>query len=594
LPGNHIYHYPLRQALDEGIFKRVDARILLPVVENDRAKLDEQIADEVARVLGDSTHATSTLLVRASSRERAAFLAALYETRNIPIRVLHSGLGRATQQSIIDDLRSGKQRGVAVVGMLIEGFDLPSLRMVAYHDKHKSLPTTAQLIGRLARVDDQFPQQSVVVTVRDVDVFPELHGIVRELYEEDADWAAVLPGIIDDEIAETIANREYIQTFTPAPPSLSLESVHPICRSVIIEMPPSADVPTPFVDSALPPELQIGRLLRGNTILYADLNRDTHTLIVVTTAMTRPRWHNDPGLDSLNSELHLVSYRQPSQAQLPSLLLLNTSNGTVGRELLRILGVNEVMQPADPTRLQEAFDSLEWLSVSSVGVRNTYAGRGTASYKMFTGSGVNRTLRETDTAFGSFGHAMVQILDDEGAFTAGVATGKGKYWETRYVPLRLYDTFVTGLAERYWFPPTSLTGQLLPQVLRGRRLTTWPTVAPLAVELDSALIGAGWYVQDVGPLESLDLRSPAIGFGDNHDTFLLELVAVHTSEQSVVWRGCQNLLGDISAIGPDLMARRGYAVAIPLAELLSKRPPTIFFVDGTTVHGVNATQFTAT
>jgi len=27
LPGNHIYHYPLRQALDEGIFKRVDARM---------------------------------------------------------------------------------------------------------------------------------------------------------------------------------------------------------------------------------------------------------------------------------------------------------------------------------------------------------------------------------------------------------------------------------------------------------------------------------------------------------------------------------------------------------------------------------------
>ena len=33
--------------------------------------------------------------------------------------------------------------------MLGEGFDLPSLRIVAYHDKHKSLPATVQLIGNI-------------------------------------------------------------------------------------------------------------------------------------------------------------------------------------------------------------------------------------------------------------------------------------------------------------------------------------------------------------------------------------------------------------------------------------------------------------
>jgi superfamily II DNA or RNA helicase len=75
-------------------------------------------------------------------------LAGLYEARGIPVQVLHSGLGRASQQRIVDGLRSGEYRAVAVVGMLIEGFDLPSLRVIAYHDKHKSLPATAQLIGR--------------------------------------------------------------------------------------------------------------------------------------------------------------------------------------------------------------------------------------------------------------------------------------------------------------------------------------------------------------------------------------------------------------------------------------------------------------
>jgi hypothetical protein len=103
--------------------------------------------------------------------------------------------------------------------MLIEGFDLPSLRILAYHDKHKSLPATAQIIGRLARVDELYPQPSVLVAARDIDVFPELQGVVRDLYGEDPDWASILPGIIDDEVAADLANRNYTRQFGDAPPT---------------------------------------------------------------------------------------------------------------------------------------------------------------------------------------------------------------------------------------------------------------------------------------------------------------------------------------------------------------------------------------
>jgi hypothetical protein len=96
--------------------------------------------------------------------------------------------------------------------------------------------------------------------------------------------------------------------------------------------------------------------------------------MVVTSAVSRPRWHDDPGLDTPVYELHLVSYRQPPQTRLPGLLLFNTGDTAFVREMLRILNAKELVQPADPTRLQEAFDSLERVSVSSVGVRNTYGG----------------------------------------------------------------------------------------------------------------------------------------------------------------------------------------------------------------------------
>jgi superfamily II DNA or RNA helicase len=588
LPGDHVFHYPLRQALEEGIFKPVQPRVLEVSDGFTRDRLDALIADEVASILMDPVHGTSTALIRAANRERARALAALYEGRGIPVQVLYSGLGRTSQQRIIDGLRSGEYRAVAVVGMLVEGFDLPSLRVVAYHDKHKSLPATAQLIGRLARVDDRFPQPSVLVTARDIDVYPELQGIVRALYQEDDDWAAVLPGIIDAEIADEIANREYAQLFTPAPPELSLEAIHPIRRSIILEIPPSATWEPPFQGGQLPDELQPGRLLRGRSILYAGLNENSTTVMVVTSAVSRPRWHDDPGLDTPVYELHLVSYRQPPQTRLPGLLLFNTGDTAFVREMLRILNAKELVQPADPTRLQEAFDSLERVSVSSVGVRNTYGGgRGVPSYRIFAGSRVDRGLRDADTAFGSLGHAMVQVTAPNGAFTAGVATGKGKYWETRYAPLREYDEFLTGLAERYWFPPIPLVGQLLPQVNRGRRMAAWPAAQPIAVELDFALIGTGWTVDEVGPLEAVDLRAaPARpGPSGTRELLPLEAVALNLDGEPIVWRGQQDLLGSIQPIGDDLVVRRGFAGQRTLSDLLGERPPTIFFLDGTTVHG---------
>jgi hypothetical protein len=269
-------------------------------------------------------------------------------------------------------------------------------------------------------------------------------------------------------------------------------------------------------------------------------------------------------------------------------LLFNTGETAFVREMLRVLDAAEVVQPADPTRMQEAFDSLERISVSSVGVRNTYGGgRGVPSYRIFAGSRVDRGLRDADIAFGSLGHAMVQVSAPDGAFTAGVATGKGKYWETRYAPLREYDEFLTELAERYWFPPVPALGQLLPQVNRGRRLAAWPTAPPIAVELDFALVGTGWMVDAVGPLEVIDFRAaPAVPGPAGAPEFLpLEAVALNLDDQPVVWRGLQNLLGDIQPIGDDLVVRRGFGGQLPLSELLGERAPTIFFLDGTTVHG---------
>jgi superfamily II DNA or RNA helicase len=141
LPGEHIYHYPLRQALEDRIFKPVQP-ILLSGPWTAREDTDRALVARTVDIVTSAEHTTSTLMVRAASQQRAVELAELYREAGITIEVLHSGLGPRRQSQIIDDLRAGRLRAVAVVGMLVEGFDLPSLRILAYHDKHKSPPAT--------------------------------------------------------------------------------------------------------------------------------------------------------------------------------------------------------------------------------------------------------------------------------------------------------------------------------------------------------------------------------------------------------------------------------------------------------------------
>jgi hypothetical protein len=300
-------------------------------------------------------------------------LANLYRDHGLDAPVLHSGLGTRTREALVERVRSGGCRAIAVVNMLGEGFDLPSMRIVAYHDKHKSVPATVQLIGRLVRVDERYPQPSVVVAARDVDVYPELQGAARRLYAEDADWSEVLPGLIDDELTDVRADRAYARTFAAAPPMLSVESLHPVCRAIVYEIEAEAEFEPGFIHGTVPESLQEGNRLRGQTVLYSAVNPTGTTLVLVTTAVDRPRWHpTDPGLDGPIFDLHLVTWMAARQIDQPDLLLVNSADQAVINELVAILGATPHLRPADPRRLQDAFDALDRISVSSVGVRNTH------------------------------------------------------------------------------------------------------------------------------------------------------------------------------------------------------------------------------
>lgn len=199
-------------------------------------------------------------------------------------------------------------------------------------------------------------------------------------------------------------------------------------------------------------------------------------------------------------------------------------------------------------------------------------------------------LRTSDTSNATLGHAMVQVRGGTGAFTAGVSTGKSKYWETRYTPLRAYEDFVTELAERYWFPPAAPSGPLLPQIDRGRQ-TAWPATQVLAATMDHALVGTEWSTPEDGSLDFVDIwagneahakGAPPIS---GPHRIALAMVVPNAAGDKTIWTGEIGVDGTVVATSDDLELRRGHSNPVGLSELLTERPPTVLFLDGSTVRG---------
>jgi hypothetical protein len=595
IPGSLQYYYPLRCALDEGLYKPIQPVLLPPPDPPNRAQSDAETVACAAELLASDQHQTSVLLVRAGTVSRLHELRGVYETAGVDLALLYNTMPEGRQREVVDRLREGQTRAVGVVGMLGEGFDLPSLRLVAYHDKHRSLPATVQLIGRLARVDPSFPQPSSLITVADADVFPELKGVVRELYDEDADWAQVLSGIIDADIQRERLDRDFAERFPPSQTEVDPSHLRPLKRALVYEVP--ADWDPPFFNE-LPPELEEGAPFAGGSVLYGGADPGARLLVVVVRYIDRPKWSSDPALANVMYELHIVAHRRPPRVDLPGLLLLNLDRDGLQPTFESILRLDEVGQLAGPDRIGDYLDSLNRISVSSVGVRSTNAAtRGRATYRNFMGSGVDRGLRTVDMARSALGHVMFQVNTTGGTANAGGAVEKSKLWLTRYGQLRELSEWVDATAALLWFPQQTAQGPLLPGVDRGHHLEDWPDTRPLAAELYPGLLGIGLELWDarnrLGVIEDLDLYvndDPTATLQDVETASggPLRIIGVlhdrANDRDTCVWEASIDTAGHVTP-AVDLLVQRGYGDTASLAAILESQPPTIHFLDGTTTIG---------
>ncbi len=169
--GKPIYTFPLKQALQEGYFKSIQYE---PIMVFDSKDFDKAIAERAVKQLREDLAQgfDHILMARVDSIERAEEVFELYKEYSEfnPVQI-HTGIKSVTKRAEIRRQIINKQSRIIVcVDMLGEGFDLPELKIAAFHDIRKSLAVTLQLAGRFTR-DWGLTSAAAIITILPVLIF---------------------------------------------------------------------------------------------------------------------------------------------------------------------------------------------------------------------------------------------------------------------------------------------------------------------------------------------------------------------------------------------------------------------------------------
>jgi helicase-like protein/type III restriction/modification enzyme restriction subunit len=290
LDGDIIYKYPLKKAQEEGYFKPIRFE---PVVAFNRKKADQAIAAkaiERLRVDADKGH---VLMARAENVTRAREIFKLYERYEEfhPVE-LHTGIKSITQrEKIRRQIITGNSQIVVCVDMLGEGFDLPTLKIAAFHDIRKTLAVTLQIAGRFTRARPDLGDATFIANTADVNVQDEL----RKLYTRDPDWNILLLQLSDRMIGEQMSLQDFLRGFTEFTKEIPLKTVRPATSCVAYR--------TMCVDWK--PENFRERIPGIDTCeqVHKAINHQEKTLVVVTARRVPLDWTDVQTLHSWDWEL---------------------------------------------------------------------------------------------------------------------------------------------------------------------------------------------------------------------------------------------------------------------------------------------------
>lgn len=575
LDGTIVFKYPLKLAQKKGYFRAIHFE---PIIEFDPKRSDEKIAAKAVECLRRDFDRAHILMARAESVPRARQVFELYrqyEEFN-PVQ-LHTGITSQRQREVIrEQIISGMSRIIVCVDMLGEGFDLPQLKIAAFHDIRKSLAVTLQLAGRFTRARADLGEATFIANVGYVNVQEEL----RKLYTRDPDWNMLLPELSEKMIGEQRALQDFVDGFTDMPEEIPLKAVEPATSVVIYKTRCENWQPERFRDGIPDSE--------GCERIYHSLNHEEQTLVVVTARRAPLIWTKAENLYDWIWDLYVVIWSSQQ-----NVLYINGSSNAGEFNALAQAVTNNQSAIIKGQEVFRSFAGINRLRLHNVGLTDQI-GRNVR----YTGSmGSNVEPRLTRAQLGS---SLKTVLDGSGFQNGATATvgasRKGRIWSHRRERLDKFSAWCKQIGDKV------LNGDIDPDVvlegtLRPRLIPERPAKMPIRIDWPEIIwteLEAMWFFEvgdrEVGISEvSINLVRLSINgrllFEIVADDFGVELeLELFTDGTVHDYRFL--LLGDGAA-----RAKHGRAAqARGLTEFFYSNPPKIWFADGSSLEGNEYTE----
>ena len=350
LDGKIIYKYPLEKAQQEGYFGQIHFQ---PVVEFNPKLSDAAIAAKAVEQLRVDEAKGHIVMARVGSVDRAKEVFKIYKqyAEFNPVE-LHTGIKSIRKREAVrKQILSGASRIVVCVDMLGEGFDLPELKIAAFHDIRKTLAVTLQLAGRFTRLRPDLGDATFIANTADIQVQEEL----RKLYTRDPDWNALLPELSEKMIGEQTSLQEFLAGFTDFTNEIPLKTVRPAISTIVYQTKCAEWNPENF-GAGIP-------AISGCARVHEAINEEEHTLVVITARRVSLDWTNIENLFSWQWELYVVIW-SPDQ----DLLFINSStNAGEYRALAEAIAGSDAT-PIKDQQVFRAFAGVNRLRLQNVGL----------------------------------------------------------------------------------------------------------------------------------------------------------------------------------------------------------------------------------
>lgn len=570
LDGKIIYNFSLKNAQEQGYFKEIT---FIPIREYYQADSDLKIAEVAVKKLRDDIHDgfDHILMARCENKNRAEEVFNIYnQYPDLSPVLIHSAI--KGKNRIKQEIVNKQHKIIVCVDMLGEGFDLPELKIAAFHDIRKSLPITLQFAGRFTRTsrDTNLGNASFVANLHQ----PKINDELSLLYAKESNWNSILPTLSLQSTQQQIDLQEFLSGFDNLEDSIiPFQEIRPAFSAVAYKNQTTSWNPSNFVTGI--------KGYENYDHKFHLINRTKRTLVILLGNKKRVDWGTFNDVYNIEWNIYIVYWEE-----IKNILFINSSEkGSHYQDLAKAIVGNDTVMIKDENVFR-SFHNIDRVKLFNVGLRK---GQGkNITFQSYYGKGVQEALSITEEKSG-INNNVFGVGFELGEIASIGCSRKGRIWSYSRGTINEFITWCDKISKKLSNSAINPNEILLKNAIKPKKISTRPLLFPISVdwhhdiykEIESKInFHVGREEFDLSNSE-LNIISPSIN-GDLLFSFDTDNKSIHfkieLSEQTVNSENiyiCKIIKTSVEAATVQIGTK-----SFTIQEFFNEYPPQIWFADG--------------